>query len=220
MTPLIDATEMYVRTVWELEEEGITPIRARLVERLNVSAPAVSETVARLEEDGLLVVHPDRTLGLTEAGSELAVSVMRKHRLAERLLTDVVGLAWEHVHTEACRWEHVISDRVEARLVELLDKPETCPHGNPIPGLATDARPGRLETLSEAAQRGEPVVVERISEKLQGDEGAMRRLREAGLRPGGVVVPHVAGGSVLTDVGGGSLELAPDEAEFVYVSPA
>ena len=220
MTPLIDATEMYLRTIWELEEEGITAISARLVERFNVSAPAVSETVTRLEEEGLVVVHPDRTLGLTAAGEEVAVSVMRKHRLAERLLTDVVGLAWEHVHTEACRWEHVISDRVEARLVELLDKPETCPHGNPIPGLATADDPTRLGTLAAAAARGEPVVVQRISEKLQGDEDAMRRLREAGLRPGGTVVPHVADGKVLTDVGGASLELALDEAELVYVTDA
>jgi DtxR family transcriptional regulator, Mn-dependent transcriptional regulator len=220
VTPLIDATEMYLRTIWELEEEGITPIRARLVERLNVSAPAVSETVARLEEDGLIVVRPDRTLGLTQAGEEVAVSVMRKHRLAERLLTDVVGLEWEHVHTEACRWEHVISDRVEARLVELLDKPETCPHGNPIPGLAPADDDLELETLASAATRGEPVVVRRISEKLQGDEAAMQRLRETGLRPGGTVVPRVAAGKVLTDVGGSSLDLDMDEAALVYVVEA
>jgi DtxR family transcriptional regulator, Mn-dependent transcriptional regulator len=220
VTPLIDATEMYLRTIWELEEEGITPIRARLVERLNVSAPAVSETVVRLEEEGLVVVHPDRTLGLTEAGAEVAVSVMRKHRLAERLLTDVVGLDWEHVHTEACRWEHVISDRVEARLVELLDKPETCPHGNPIPGLAPEDAGVVLETLATAATRGATVVVQRISEKLQGDEAAMRRLRETGLRPGGTVVPRVEAGKVLTDVGGSSLDLDMDDAALVYVVEA
>src|SRR5688572_5796314 len=136
MTPLIDATEMYLRTVWELEEEGITPIRARLVERLGLSAPAVSETVARLEHEGLMRVAPDRTLELTEQGRERAISVMRKHRLAELLLTDVIGLEWEQIHVEACRWEHVISDAVERRLIDLLDSPTTCPHGNPIPGLA------------------------------------------------------------------------------------
>jgi DtxR family transcriptional regulator, Mn-dependent transcriptional regulator len=113
-----------------------------------------------------------------------------------------------------------MSDRVEARLVELLDKPETCPHGNPIPGLAATADTAPLMTLAAAAARGEPVVVQRISEKLQGDEGAMRRLREAGLRPGGTVVPRVADGKVLTDVGGSSLELALDEAQLVYVTGA
>ncbi len=217
MTPLIDATEMYLRTIWELEEEGITPIRARLVERLNVSAPAVSETVARLEEEGLVLIRPDRTLALTEAGGDIAVSVMRKHRLAERLLTDVVGLEWEHVHTEACRWEHVISDRVEARLVELLDKPETCPHGNPIPGLASTRAGERLMTLAEAAKRGLPVVVQRISEKLQGDEAAMRQLRESSLWPGTHVEPRVAGGRVVIDVDAGVVELSGEDADLVYV---
>jgi DtxR family Mn-dependent transcriptional regulator len=102
MTPLIDATEMYLRTVWELEEEGITPIRARLVERLGLSAPAVSETVARLEQEGLLRITSNRQLELTPEGRKRATSVMRKHRLAERLLTDIIGLEWEQIHNEAC----------------------------------------------------------------------------------------------------------------------
>ncbi|MGH3666219.1 MAG: metal-dependent transcriptional regulator, partial [Egibacteraceae bacterium] len=185
-THLIDATEMYLRTVYELEEEGITPIRARLVERLGLSAPAVSETVARLEQDGLMRVAADRTLDLTDLGRQRAVSVMRKHRLAERLLVDVIGLEWEQVHNEACRWEHVISDAVEDRLVELLHSPTTCPHGNPIPGLSqTVAAPAAdLVTIAEAAKTGGRATVSRISEKLQGDVTAMRFLSEHGLRPG------------------------------------
>ena len=117
---LIDTTEMYLRTVFELEEEGIIPLRARIAERLSQSGPTVSQTVARMERDQLLRVEDDRRLVLTELGRALAMRVMRKHRLAECLLTDVIGLPWEEVHAEACRWEHVMSEQVEKKLVELL----------------------------------------------------------------------------------------------------
>ena len=115
---LIDTTEMYLCTVFELEEEGIVPLRA-IAERLSQSGPTVSETVARMERDGLVRVEGDRQLALTAEGREQAMRVMRKHRLAECLLVSVIGLPWEEVHIEACRWEHVISDNVERRLVDL-----------------------------------------------------------------------------------------------------
>ncbi len=219
MTPLIDTTEMYLRTVWELEEEGITPIRARLVERLGLSAPAVSETVNRLADEGLMVVHDDRTLGLTPAGSQIAVSVMRKHRLAERLLTDVIGLDWEAVHNEACRWEHVISDAVESRLVAVLDDPAACPHGNPIPG--DGPAPGRdgLLTIAEAAKAGQTASVARFSEMLQGDVGVMRALRHAGLTPGAVATFGIEAGVVVADVGGNRFEVPIEAADRVHVAP-
>jgi DtxR family transcriptional regulator, Mn-dependent transcriptional regulator len=133
---LIDTTEMYLRTVFELEEEGIVPLRARIAERLSQSGPTVSQTVARMERDGLLHVAGDRQLALTDAGRTLATRVMRKHRLAECLLVSVIQMPWEEVHVEACRWEHVISESVERRLYDLLGHPDRCPHGNPIPGLA------------------------------------------------------------------------------------
>jgi DtxR family Mn-dependent transcriptional regulator len=133
---LIDTTEMYLRTVFELEEEGVVPLRARIAERLAQSGPTVSQTVARMERDGLLHVAGDRQLALTDAGRELATRVMRKHRLAECLLVGVIQMPWEEVHIEACRWEHVISESVERRVYELLGHPDRCPHGNPIPGLA------------------------------------------------------------------------------------
>src|SRR5580692_1736257 len=116
---------MYLRTIFELEEEGIVPLRARIAERLSQSGPTVSQTVARMERDGLVKVEGDRQLALTPAGATLAMRVMRKHRLAECLLVGVIGLPWEHV----------ISENVERRLVELLDWPVACPHGNIIPGL-------------------------------------------------------------------------------------
>ncbi len=135
MNDLIDTTEMYLRTIFELEEEGIVPLRARIAERLNQSGPTVSQTVARMQRDGLLVVSDDRHLELTDLGRDRAISVMRKHRLAERLLLDVIGLEWQDVHVEACRWEHVMSEQVEQRLIALLGHPQTSPYGNPIPGL-------------------------------------------------------------------------------------
>src|SRR3954471_1680316 len=126
---LIDTTEMYLRTVYELEEEGVVPLRARIAERLGQSGPTVSQTVARMERDGLLNVAGDRHLELTDKGRHEAIAVMRKHRLAERLLADVIGLEWEHVHAEACRWEHVMSETVKRRLVGWAGDPRGPPTG-------------------------------------------------------------------------------------------
>src|SRR4051812_23533937 len=156
---LIDTTEMYLRTIFELEEEGIVPLRARIAERLRQSGPTVSQTVARMQRDGLLTVQGDRHLELSPDGREHAIAVMRKHRLAECLLVDVIGLPWEDVHNEACRWEHVMSEAVERRLIALLGNPTHCPHGNPIPGLAglgavePSAEPAVI-SLREAADSG------------------------------------------------------------------
>lgn len=128
---LVDTTEMYLRTIYDLEEEGVVPLRARIAERLEQSGPTVSQTVARMERDGLLLVAGDRHLELTDKGRSMAVAVMRKHRLAERLLVDIIGLDWQNVHAEACRWEHVMSEDVERRLVEVLNHPTTSPTATP-----------------------------------------------------------------------------------------
>ncbi|MEL4503785.1 metal-dependent transcriptional regulator [Luteococcus sp. H138] len=192
MNELIDTTEMYLRTIYELMEEGITPLRARIAERLHQSGPTVSQTVARMERDGLLTVHGDRRIELSERGQELAVAVMRKHRLAERLLVDVIGLDWSRVHEEACRWEHVISDEVELRLVKILSNPQESPYGNPIPGLealggeATDAafRDG-VEALTDVlGDDWVTVVLRRMSENSQADTEALEVLAGAGITPG------------------------------------
>ncbi|NLE98310.1 MAG: metal-dependent transcriptional regulator [Propionibacterium sp.] len=192
MSDLIDTTEMYLRTVYELLEEGVPPLRARIAERLHQSGPTVSQTVARMERDGLLVVEKDRTIKFTKAGDQRAREVMRKHRLAERLLIDVIGLDWEKVHDEACRWEHVISVDVERRLVEILGEPTSSPYGNPIPGLeelGVDLPPQRFRDgvvgLGEAVAAGATRVrLERMSESLQADPSALKTLAGAGLRPG------------------------------------
>jgi len=220
MSHLIDATEMYLRTLYELEEEGIRPIRARLVERLHLSAPAVSETVARLEVDGLMRLREDRTVELTAEGRARAVSVMRKHRLAERLLVDVIGLRWDLVHAEACRWEHVISDEVEQRLVDVLNAPTHDAHGNPIPGLGPSSEPDDLLSLADAAAEDAPVVVDRISEHLQADVTAITRLHECALLPGTRLMAHEEGGVVVVETANDTLRLDADVARFVYVRPA
>ncbi|MFO8075837.1 MAG: iron dependent repressor, metal binding and dimerization domain protein [Egibacteraceae bacterium] len=219
MTPLIDATEMYLRTVWELEEEGITPIRARLVERLGVSAPAVSETVAKLVDEGLMRIGADRTLSLTGEGNRIALSVMRKHRLAERLLTDVIGVPWEAAHNEACRWEHVISDSVEGYIESMLGHPATCPHGNPIPSEGDVAERERLHSAAEAAKEELRVEVTRLSELIQADTELMGILREGGIVPGAVVSLRTEAGAVLAETAGGVVELPAKAADLVYVVP-
>ena len=205
MNDLVDTTEMYLRTIYDLEEEGVTPLRARIAERLDQSGPTVSQTVSRMERDGLLHVAGDRHLELTDKGRALAVSVMRKHRLAERLLVDVIGLPWEEVHAEACRWEHVMSEDVERRLVQVLDNPTTSPFGNPIPGLldlgvgdelgAEDANLVRLTELPA----GPPVavVVRQLTEHVQGDIDLITRLKDAGVVPNArVTVESIPSGGV------------------------
>ena len=192
MSDLIDTTEMYLRTVYELVEEGVPPLRARIAERLHQSGPTVSQTVARMERDGLLTVHEDRRIELTDQGSHLAEAVMRKHRLAERLLVDVIGLDWSLVHDEACRWEHVISEEVEQKLVAILHEPTESPYGNPIPGL--DALGGAQEVpafregvvpLTEALKTADgDFDLRRMSENVQADADTLALLAEVGLRPG------------------------------------
>ena len=210
MSDLIDTTEMYLRTVYELEEEGVPPLRARIAERLAQSGPTVSQTVQRMERDGLLRVADDRTIELTEVGRAKATSVMRKHRLAEVLLTDVIGLPLELVHEEACRWEHVISDAVEERIVAILDAPSRSPYGNPIPGRGAIGPSGPeadgVRTLASAlAGTGEgSVVVERLTEVIQSDAELIALLQEAGVRPGRTVNAELDG-TVLRLVGEGGV---------------
>jgi DtxR family Mn-dependent transcriptional regulator len=217
---LIDTTEMYLRTIFELEEEGIVPLRARIAERLHQSGPTVSQTVARMERDGLLTVQGDRHLQLSDEGRALATAVMRKHRLAECLLVDVIGLDYADVHEEACRWEHVMSEAVERKLLSLLNNPTVSPFGNPIPGLDalggdTSAVLDALTLLSvTATPEGRQVVVKRISEQLQEDAGLLRSLSDQGVRPGMTVTATLANGTVVVD----GVALQPGVAQHVFVS--
>jgi len=195
MSPVIDTTEMYLRTVYELLEEGVTPLRARIAERMQHSGPTVSQTVSRMERDGLLQVHEDRRILLSDKGERIAAQVMRRHRLAERLLVDVIGMGWAEAHEEACKWEHVISDKVEDRLVDLLHDPQVSVYGTPIPRVQDDVsvsiarfRAG-AEPLSFIVGPGQSAKVRlvRIGEFLQRDVESLNAFAQAGILPGAEV---------------------------------
>ncbi len=217
MAELHDTTEEYLETILAIEEEGVVPLRARLVERLGLSAAAVSETVGRLSDHGYVELHDDRTLHLTAKGRTLATTVVRRHRLAERLLTDVIGLEWEKVHREADRWEHAISADVEEKLVELLGDPATCPHGNPIPG--SKRAPRKQQTIAFARAEPGPITVARISEKLELSDDGLKLVATARLMPGcsATIVDHDDDGVHVTTATG-EYVVPSKVAEQLYVA--
>jgi DtxR family Mn-dependent transcriptional regulator len=228
MADLIDTTEMYLRTIYELEEENIIPLRARISERIGHSGPTVSQTVARMERDGLVRVEDDRHLALTAEGRTKAVGVMRKHRLAERLLADVIGLDWALVHEEACRWEHVMSEQVERRILELLKHPTHSPYGNPIPGLdeigdasASSFSDGVVNIVNYTLGAVGPIkgTIRRLGEPVQYESEVLERLRVAGVMPGAAASFTAAGRNVRVQVDGlfEEIELPADVAQHVYV---
>jgi DtxR family transcriptional regulator, Mn-dependent transcriptional regulator len=225
---LIDTTEMYLRTILELEEVGQIPMRARIAERLDQSGPTVSQTVARMERDGLVVVSGDRHLELTKLGRHEAVSVMRKHRIAERLLADVIGLEWELVHEEACRWEHVMSENVERKILAMLDNLDVSPYGNPIPGLdalgfQTNAgfKDGvvSLLDLPRAIAEQSSFTLKRIGEPAQLDVEMLGQLRKLGLVPGAKIQLQFQNDSVIVSPVGQAegLALANSLAMHLFV---
>jgi DtxR family Mn-dependent transcriptional regulator len=211
--------EEYLETMLGLAEEGVPVIQARIAERLGRSAPSVSEMLDRLIEDGY-VTREGRRLSLTESGRALAEKVVRKHRLAERLLVDVIGLEWHKVHREAGRWEHVISDDVEERLVQLLGDPATCPHGNPIPGSHSAAPAVATRPLAEVVV-GERVRLLRISEEVELNLGSLTLLDDGGFIPGAVALVggRDADGTVEVTVEGGDekLRVSPDLSGRLFV---
>ncbi|WP_433296707.1 metal-dependent transcriptional regulator [Actinoplanes sp. CA-030573] len=220
---------MYLRTILELEEEGVPPLRARIAERLHQSGPTVSQTVARMERDGLLTVEGDRHLVLTAAGRVAAVAVMRKHRLAELLLVNVIGMPYEEAHEEACRWEHVMSDSVERKVYELLNRPTRSPYGNPIPGLEVlgmpDEEPGVTSTASNTGERNlafpgltGTVVVRRICESVQTNADVLRQLHAAGIDPGTTVTVAQERDAVTIDRSGDKIRLPREVASRVFVA--
>jgi DtxR family Mn-dependent transcriptional regulator len=227
VSDLIDTTEMYLKAIYELQEEGTVPLRARIAERLRQSGPTVSQTVARMERDGLVSVQGDRHLQLSETGTRLATRVMRKHRLAERLLTDVIGLEWELVHDEACRWVHVMSEQVESRLLPLLGNPTHSPYGTPIPGLDELGQPGatpdfragvvtlaqRLTDTTGTVQ----VTVRRIGEPLQTEPELLKALAAAGAGPDGSVPAEATPDGFVLGTGAAAVAVDRQEAAHIYV---
>jgi DtxR family Mn-dependent transcriptional regulator len=208
--------EQYLKTAYELEEEGIAVIRARLAERLGHSGPTVTMTVRRLVAEGYFEAD-ERELRLSDKGRRLAEAVVRKHRLAERLLLDVVGLPWPDVHEEADRWEHVISDEAERYIVGLLGNPSTCAHGNPIPGARVEGPPAQLLA---SAEPGAQVRLERLTETVEFDRETLVYLDAHGFRPGAVadVRDRAPDGTLTLSVNGSAMAVTAALASQLYVS--
>jgi DtxR family Mn-dependent transcriptional regulator len=207
--------EEYLETIQSLTEEGTPVIQARIAERLGRSAPSVSEMLERLAADGY-VVRSGRRFELTGRGRTLADSVIRKHRLAERLLVDVIGLPWHKAHMEAGRWEHVISDEVERRLVELLGNPTTCPHGNPIPGSG----PVEAQVSLAEVEPGRKVRLERITEEVELDMASLEYLDRHGAIPGreALVQARGADGTTTLEIDGHPVDLSPAICQQLFVA--
>jgi DtxR family Mn-dependent transcriptional regulator len=209
------AFEEYCECIFELDEDDVDVIQARIAERLQVSRPAVSEMIRKLESEGL-VVH-DGTITLTDAGSALAQRVVRRHRLAERFLTDVLKLSWAEAHHEAGKWEHVMSANVEEAMNHLLGEPTTCPHGNPIPGssyVATGAAP-----LSQLPV-GDRFTVRRIPEELEFTPGLLEFLEASSLRPGcsGVITAASPDGTLTVEIDGRHVGVGAFASERILVT--
>lgn len=204
-----------------LGEEGTPAVQAQLARRLDKTAAAVSEVVIRLEAEGYLT-RAGRVINLTEEGRSVATAVLRRHRLAERLLVDIIGISWSEAHLEAGRWEHVISDSVEERLVALLGDPATCPHGNPIPGSHNPSPgPSELLPLSDI-EAGDRVRVERITEEVEQDRASLVFLEGACLMPGimAKVVEKQPDGTLMLEIEGALRAIGAPLSHRLFVVPA
>jgi len=210
------AFEEYCETIFELREDDVDVIQARIAERLSVSRPAVSEMIKRMEVEGLVALDGHR-IDLTPAGRKLAERVVRKHRLAERFLTDMLGLSWAVAHKEAGKWEHVISDEVEAAIVRVLHDPTTCPHGNPIPGSSYEAPDAVV--LGELAV-GTAFTVERIPEELEFTPGLLDFLEGSEILPGrnGTVTAASPDGTTTVEIDGHHVGIGAFAAARILVS--
>lgn len=213
--------EEYLQTYLELQEDGIRPIGARLSERLGISAAAVSEGIHRLIQRGL-AEERDKMFILTPSGEEAGRTVIRRHRLAECFLVEILGLRWERAHAEAARWEHALSEDVERRIIAMLDDPATCPHGNPIPGSKRAQAPQPSVPLAVSPPGMKRLV--RISEQAQTDEAAITFLAEVGLLPGAVLevleADRPAGSGVCVHGDKGECLVPASTAALLWVTPA
>ena len=211
------AFEEYCETIFELAEDGIDVIQARIVERLEVSRPAVSEMIRKMDGAGLIKMDGNKVL-LTSKGKSLAKQVVRRHRLAERFLTDILGLSWAEAHHEAGKWEHVVSPRVEAAFIRMLEDPTTCPHGNPIPGSEYQAPKG-TSSLCEVVV-GDRFTVERIPEELEFQPGLLEFLEESNLIPGanGKVTAVSPDGTTTVDMKGEAIGVGAFASQRILVT--
>lgn len=214
------AFEEYSETIFELAEDGFDVIQARIAERLGVSRPAVSEMVKKMAAEGLIESDDQTQITLTAAGTSLARTVVRRHRIAERFLTDILDLSWSEAHHEAGRWEHVISPAVEAALVRVLNDPTTCPHGNPIPGSGYEVPANSVRLVD--VEPGVDFTVQRIPEELEFEPGQLEFLERSGLMPGqaGTVVAISPDGTTTVSMSGSPIGVGPFSAERILVITA
>ncbi|MFM6968096.1 MAG: metal-dependent transcriptional regulator [Microbacteriaceae bacterium] len=218
MSDLIDTTEMYLKVVFELEEQGQPALRARVAERLDQAMPSVSQTVSRLERDGLVTLDDNRIVALTVAGRDIAVAVMRKHRIAERFLFDVLGLDWAACHEEACRWEHVLGDEAEAKLLAMLTTTDSDPYGNPIPGVGGNDDVPRIGgvPVSSVGEGFHTVVA--LGESLQADTALLTSCAAAGIIPGATLTVSGAGDQWNIEGPTGAVTLRVHDASQLFVA--
>lgn len=220
MSDLIDTTEMYLKVVFELEEQGQPALRARVAERLDQAMPSVSQTVSRLERDGLVTLDDNRIVELTSAGRDIAVAVMRKHRIAERFLFDVLGLDWAACHEEACRWEHVLGDDAEAKLLAMLTTTDIDPYGNPIPGVnGADLAP-RIGGVPVSGVGDGVHTVVALGESLQADAGLLSDCARSGIVPGAVLTVSASGDHWQIEGPTGTITLRAHDASQLFVEAA
>jgi len=212
----------YLAAIYEMAEERLPVNQAAVARWMGVSAPSASEAMKRLRRDGM-VDPASRDLALTPSGHAAAERIVRRHRLSERFLVDIMGLPWHQAHEEAGVWEHTISDAVEARIVLMLDDPATCVHGNPIPGSGHPVDQTDLRPLREFAT-GDTVVLERLTEDLELDHDVMRYFEDGGLMPGAAIRVHDAApdGTLTLDVSGRLVGLGAHLTDNLWVrrSPA
>src|SRR5580704_3577909 len=212
--------EEYLQVIEQLSDDGVTVIQARVAERLNKTAPSVSEMIERLVDEGYVTRH-GRELELTTNGHEIAQSVIRKHRLAERLLADVIGLPWHLIHEEAGRWEHVMSDEVETRIVALLGDPATCPHGNPIPGSVHVVADRDEQRPMADGDEGDVFRFARLTEEAETDLQSLSEFNEVGFLPNAAASIRAknADGTIDLDVNGTALNIREKMTQQLYVVP-
>ncbi|SRR6266567_63323 len=215
--PAAESAQDYLEAIYEMAEEGIPTMQAAIARWMGVTPASVSQAVKRLRRDGQ-VVSRGRQVALSEKGGVSAAKLVRRHRLAERFLIQVLGLPWHKAHEEAQAWERAISDDVEGRIVVLLDDPATCPHGNPIPGSTHAVDQSGLEPLKDC-RAGDRVVLERLTEDLELDLGVMRYFEENGLMPGAEIEVSGVGpdGTMSLDVGGRRVALGENLTDNLWV---
>jgi DtxR family Mn-dependent transcriptional regulator len=208
------AVEEYLQAIYTLADENGHVVSARLAEFLGFSPPAISEMVHRLERDGLVRLDDHKEVHLTKTGKTQADSIVRRHRLAERFLVEVLGFAWWKTHEEAERLEHAMSEEMEARMVSVLGDPQTCPHGNPMPGVtATPTRP--LEKLA----RGERARVERIPDQFEHEPGFLEYLDSQGVKPGVTIeLIERSPAALRVAIDGAERSLRPDCGQKVWMA--